>query len=49
VIGTIAGDIIGADALQRIEDLRGRLPDGRLPSPETEEQRLLVLFWNVEE
>ena len=39
----------GADILQMIKTLRKRLPDRRWPSPETQEQQLLVLSWNAGE
>jgi hypothetical protein len=39
----------GADILRKINTLRKRLPDRTWPSPETEEQRRLVLSWNVGE
>jgi hypothetical protein len=39
----------GAEILRKIDTLRKRLPDRRWPSPETAEQRRLVLSWNAGE
>lgn len=49
--GTVIGcwlvrhGLSGADALRRIAEWRAHTPDGRRASPETDEQRALVLSW----
>lgn len=50
--GTVVGcwlvrhGLSGADALRRIAEWRAATPDGRRASPETDEQRALVLSWH---